>query len=45
MHPDVYNTIIYHRQDTESIEVSINRWADKDAVYMQTYTQYNATQP
>ena len=38
MHPDVYSSIIYHSQDTEAAQVSINWCMDKeDAVY--TYNE------
>ena len=35
MHPSVYSSIIYNSHDVKAIEVSINRWADKeDALYI-----------
>ena len=32
MHPGVYSSVIYNSQIMEAIQVSINRWMDKEAV-------------
>ena len=38
VHPNVHSSTIYNSQDTEATQVSINRWMDKDVVYIYIYT-------
>ena len=38
MHSNVHNSIIHNCQDMEVTWVSINRWMDKDAVYIDNGT-------
>ena len=33
MHPSVHSNIIYYSQDMEVIQMSLNRWMDKDNKY------------
>ena len=42
MHPSVHSHIIYNCQDTEATYVFINRWMDKDVVYVYTMGFYSA---
>ena len=42
MHPSVHSHIIYNCQDTEATYVFMNRWMDKDVVYVYTMGFYPA---
>ena len=46
MHPNAHSSIIYNRQDMEAINVSINRWIDKEDYYTHKHTHTKwITQP
>ena len=42
MHPYVHSSTIYNNQDMETTEMSIDRWMDKDVMYIYTMEYYSA---
>ena len=42
MHPYVYCSIIYNSQIMEVTQVSINKWMDKEVVYIHTMEYYSS---